>query len=240
MLSIIIPTLNEEDFLPRLLKSIQKQDFKDEEVIVADAGSTDKTREIAQQFGARVIKGGLPATGRNRGARAARGELLLFLDADVILPDDFLEKMLEEFEKRKLDVASILVDPQTNKNTIKWFFEYFYNFPVKKLEKFLPYGMIAFLVKKSLHQKIKGFDEKIKLGEDVDYTRRAAKAGRFGVLKNVKISFCLRRFYHEGWLKAILKYAVLAQLHYQFLGPIKSDIFKYKFGHYKRGKRRQK
>ena len=113
MISIITPTLNEEEFLPKLLKSIKKQKFKDYEIIVADAGSVDKTRKIAKKLGSGVVKGGLPAVGRNEGAKAAKGELLLFLDADVILPEKFLEKAIREFEKRNLDVASIQLDPQT-------------------------------------------------------------------------------------------------------------------------------
>lgn len=232
MISIIIPTLNEEEFLPKLLRSIKKQKFKDYEIIVADAGSADKTREIVQRFGAQVVEGGLPAKGRNEGAKVAKGDLFLFLDADVVLPKKFLEKAIREFDKRNLDVASIQLDPQTSKKIIKFFFERFYNYPVKKLERFVPYGAMGYLIKKELHQKIKGFDEKIKLAEDHDYVRRAAKLGKFGVLKDVKISISLRRFYKDGWLKVILKY-VSADLHYRFLGPIKSDIFDYKFGHYK-------
>jgi len=232
MISIITPTLNEEEFLPKLLRSIKKQKFKDYEIIVADDGSVDKTREIAQKFGAKVVKGGLPAVGRNEGTKVAKGDLLLFLDADVILPKKFLERAIREFNRRNLEVASVQLDPQTSRKMIKFLFERFYNYPVKKLERFLPYGAMGYLIKKELHQKIKGFDEKIKLCEDHDYVRRAAKLGKFGVLKGVKISISLRRFYKDGWLKVLLKY-MSAELHYHFLGPIKSDIFHYKFGHYK-------
>jgi len=232
MLSIIIPTLNEEDLFPKLLRSIKRQRFSDSEIIIADADSTDGTKEIAKKFGAKLVKGGLPAAGRNQGARVARGDLLLFLDADVILPKKFLEKAIREVKKRNLDVASVQLDPQTSRKMIKFLFDRFYNYPVKKLERFLPYGAMGYLIKKDLHFKIKGFDEKIKLCEDHDYVRRAAKLGKFGVLKGVKISISLRRFYKDGWLKVILKYTS-AELHYHFLGPIKSDIFHYKFGHYK-------
>ncbi|MEN6592532.1 MAG: glycosyltransferase family A protein, partial [Methanobacterium sp.] len=57
-ISIIIPTYNEEEYLPYLLESIKRQDFTDYEVIVADAHSTDKTREIAKSFGAKIVDGG--------------------------------------------------------------------------------------------------------------------------------------------------------------------------------------
>lgn len=55
MLSIIIPTLNEEKYLPRLLDSIYKQDFKNYEIIVSDAGSSDKTFEVAKRYGTKFI-----------------------------------------------------------------------------------------------------------------------------------------------------------------------------------------
>ena len=67
--SIIIPTYNEEEYLPVLLDSIKEQDFDDYEIIVADANSTDKTVEIAKDYGCIVVEGGLPAVGRNNGAK---------------------------------------------------------------------------------------------------------------------------------------------------------------------------
>ena len=74
ILSIIIPTYNEEEYLPVLLDSIKSQSFDDYEIIVADANSTDKTREIAESYGCIVVAGGLPAVGRNNGAKIAKGE----------------------------------------------------------------------------------------------------------------------------------------------------------------------
>ena len=111
MLSIVIPTLNEENYLPRLLNCLKKQKFKDYEIIVADADSKDKTREIAKSFGAKVVKGGEIPYARNQAIKFAHGELILSLDADLILPDDFLENALKEFEKRNLDVATFCLSP---------------------------------------------------------------------------------------------------------------------------------
>ena len=64
-LSIIIPTYNEEEYLPNLLKSIESQKFKDYEVIVADANSCDNTVKIAKNYGCTVVQGGMPGVGRN-------------------------------------------------------------------------------------------------------------------------------------------------------------------------------
>ena len=82
MLTIVIPTKNEEAYLPRLPESIQGQTLKPSEIIVADAHSTDRTREIAIAYGAKVVDGGMISFGRNAGAREVHTAFILFLDAD--------------------------------------------------------------------------------------------------------------------------------------------------------------
>lgn len=89
MLSIVIPTLNEEWYLGRLLDSIEEQDYEDYEIIVADSESEDDTVEKARSHGCRIVnvdKRG-PGHGRNKGAEKAKGDKILFLDADVELRD---------------------------------------------------------------------------------------------------------------------------------------------------------
>lgn len=231
MLSIIIPTLNEENYLPFLLESIKKQKIQDYEIIVADNNSKDRTVEIARVFGCKVVPGGLPAKGRNEGAKVAQGDLLLFLDADVVLPDGSLEKLLKEFQERKLSVASCLVGPREKSFILKIIYHLIYNLTVSAIEKFRPCALSFILIKRTLHEKIGGFDEKIKFGEDVDYVRRASKFGAFAYLKSNKILVSGRRFYQDGWLVTCLRY-IFSGLYLIFFGPIKSDILKYKFGHY--------
>jgi len=237
MLSIIIPTLNEEKHLPLLLNSVRCQKVKEDfEIIVADAGSADKTVEIAKSFGCKVVKGGLPAKGRNEGAKAAQGEILLFLDADLKLPNNFLEKSLKEFKDRKLDIASYCLEPQTNKKIIKTGFALLYNRPVTFSQKILAHGAMGILVKKEIFKKVKGFDEDIKLAEDHYFVRQASRIGKFGIIKSTRICVLLRRFEADGYLKTSLKY-LLCQL-YMFSGKgIKSDVFKYKFDHYSQKKK---
>jgi len=229
MLSIIIPTLNEEKYLPRLLKSIKQQDFLDCEIIVADAGSQDKTVEIAKNFGCKIVKGGLPAHGRNQGAKTAQGNIFLFLDADLILPENFLIDLLGEFRQRKLSAASTLLAPQ-GKQIDKVFFG-IYNFWAKISQRFLQHGGQVILVKSKIHEKINGFDEEIKLGEDHVYLREAVRFGKFGFLSSTFAFSSSRRFEKDGRFKTYLKY-VLGGVYMLFLGPIKSDIFKYRFDHY--------
>jgi len=233
MLSIIIPTLNEENYLPRLLECLRKQregggDF---EVIAADAGSQDRTREIAEAFGCRVVKGGLPAKGRNEGAKTAKGDLLLFLDADVILPEDFLYLAIKEFKKRNLDIAAFSLIPLSKKKSHKFLFNFFYNYPLKVLEDKWSHGAMGILAKKWIHQKIGGFDEGIKIAEDHHYVQRASRIGKFGMIKSSKIFISLRRIRKEGWVRVGLKYS-FTEIYMKFKGPVRKEFFQYKFNHY--------
>ena len=143
MLSIIIPTLNEEEYLPRLLDSIKKQRFTDYEIIISDAGSSDKTLPIAQMHGCRIAEGGLPAKGRNNGAKIAKGDILFFLDADTILPDDFLHESMLEFNGRGIDMASFCLDPYPKSKISSLLMNVFYNRMIIALEKILPHSAVG-------------------------------------------------------------------------------------------------
>ena len=185
ILSIIIPTYNEEEYLPKLLDSIKSQSFDDYEIIVADANSTDKTREIAESYGCIVVDGGLPGVGRNNGARVAKGEYLLFLDSDLVLTEDYLRNVIYEFRMEQLGIAITQMLPLSDKATDKLFHD-FANYFMIGVEKIKPhgagcYGMIA---KRSLHEECGGFDESLTFGEDTDYIERLAEKERMRVIRN--------------------------------------------------------
>lgn len=231
MLTIIIPTLNEEEHLPLLLDSVKRQNLDRYELIVADAGSKDRTLEIARRYDCHIVPGGLPARGRNEGAKAALGDLLLFLDADIVLRDGFLKVVLGEFESKRIDAGSFCLEPQTGGILTKFLINLFYNWPIQFCEPFLPHGAQAILVRRAIHERLGGFDEEIKLAEDHDYMRRAKDIGKFGILRSGRVLISIRRFETDGWLKTYLKY-VMAELYMVMFGAVKSDIFKYRFGHY--------
>ena len=205
--SIIIPTYNEEEYLPVLLESIKKQKFDDYEIIVADANSTDKTREIAESYGCVVVDGGMPAVGRNNGAKVAKGEYLLFLDSDLELTDDYLRKVLYEFKMERLGIAITQMLPMSNKVDDKLFHD-FANYFMIGVEKIKPHGAGCYgiIAKKELHDKCGGFDEKLTFGEDTDYIERLAKEERFRVLRNAKIGVSTRRLEEEGLETLIRQY----------------------------------
>lgn len=230
MLSIIIPTFNEELFLPHLLRSLKEQTFNNFEIIVADNNSTDATRLIALRAGAKVVDGGLPASGRNNGAKVAQGEWLLFLDADVILSPNFLKRAIREIKESDLSAASCLIYPLSDRRIDK-FLHNIVNFYLQATKKFFPHAPgFCIFVKKKVHQSIGGFDEKIKLAEDHDYIGRINKKEKFDFLQSVQVPVSVRRLDKDGRLNVSMKY-LATEAHLIFLGPIYSDIFNYRFGY---------
>lgn len=202
MLSIIIPTRNEENYLPLLLESIKSQNFSDLEIIVADANSTDKTKEIAKSYGCKIVEGGMPAKGRNNGAKYSKGELLIFIDSDAILPRGYLKKAVEEFYDRKFDVAGTLQLPiPTNKKFKDLKYKLLYGFMnqwMLFMQKIKPYMQVCMFSKREIHEKIGGFNEKIIYAEDSEYAKRAGKIGKFGILTSEKVLTSPRKFENEG------------------------------------------
>jgi glycosyltransferase involved in cell wall biosynthesis len=113
-LTIVIPAKNEVKMLPKLLASLCRQDYPgmaETRILVADAGSTDGTVEVALTFRDRlaveIIPGGLPSVGRNAGARLATTRFVLFLDADVELPEPtLLRRALWTMRRRSLHLVT--------------------------------------------------------------------------------------------------------------------------------------
>jgi len=229
-LSIIIPALNEEVLLSTLLSTIQQQTISPE-IIVADAHSIDATREVAQRFGARVVEGGLPAVGRNAGAELATGEWILFLDADVVLPDSFfLERMLNELARTKWDCVTADIVPMSERRYDRFSF-WVYNRYVRLWGARRAHAPGFFiLVRRSFHKKIGCFNESVVFCEDHEYAQRAAKAGRFGFLNSVKVQTSVRRFDKDGRFTIAWKF-LAAELHLLIKGPIYDDKFHYRFGY---------
>jgi len=230
LVSIIIPTYNEEKNLPVILEALKAQAFRDFEVVVADAKSTDRTREIAEEFGARVVDGGNPSEGRNRGAAAAGADILFFLDADVKPHADFLERAVREFEHRDLGVASAEFLPMSDllRDKILHKIVWYYFLTVQRWFPHTPGFCI--ITTKPVFDGVGGFDESIKLAEDHVYAKAAAQNSKHGYLRNVKIPVSVRRMAKDGRFGNAVTY-LRAEWHLIFRGPIKDDKFKYEFGH---------
>lgn len=117
---IIIPTLDEEEHIGELIDSIQRNQYRNKEIIVVDDGSTDRTLEIARAKGATVIinspghRG--PAYGWNRAARLTDADVVCILGADFLIEDaDFFEKCLSAFDE---DTAAVYTAYRTLQDTL--------------------------------------------------------------------------------------------------------------------------
>jgi len=225
-LSVVIISLNEEENLAKLLPSIKKQDYKNYELILSDAGSTDNTRKIARKFGCKIVKGGLPSVGRNNGAKIARGKFILFFDSDVILSQGFLKSVIKQIKENNLDMATVSLSPLT-KNKFEVLFHDIYNLWQRIMQKIDPHAVgTCILIKKELFRKIKGFDERIKLAEDHALARKAFKNGAKFKVFDDKILVSTRRLRNDGKIAIAVKF-FLAVLHRIFIGEIRHDGFKY-------------
>lgn len=196
--TVVVPALNEAELLPVLLQGLAAQTRPPDQVIVADAGSTDGTPDLARDAGAAVVPGGMPPVGRNAGAAIATTDLLLFLDADVTPGPDFVERLLSEFSERRLEVATAPLVPVDDSPGLRFAYVLTGGY-LHAIAPVSPHAVGAcIVVTRALHEKIGGFDESLALGEDHDYARRAARAGRYGVLRRVRVPVSMRRLRKEG------------------------------------------
>lgn len=234
--SVIIPTLNEEKFVVRLLTDLTQQKNKDFEVIVVDGKSKDKTVSIVRSYQEKlplmliVTEKGVSRQ-RNRGARAAQGQFLVFLDADVQIPKNFLTQLRRKIGTFGGDVFTTYIKPDSRLMADRVIAQYI-NWGVALsilLEKPMV-GGYNFIVSKPAFDSVGGFDEKIVHSEDVELSLRLNRKNfPATIFKTPILTFSLRRYREEGRLAVIRKLA-RAGIHYFTVGPITENIFSYPMG----------
>lgn len=183
--SIVIPAFNEEKYLPKLLTSLSKQDYTGKmEVIVVDGNSADKTLQVAKDFEGKIpqftvlaLKKRGISYQRNAGAQQAKYKYLLFLDADIILPQHFLTSLLKKAKLNEQFVATANVWVAERDFLSYLFFVIMYPlfYVLARKEKILA-GFLTLTTKEN-HQKIGGYNEQLPFTEDVDYGWRSITAG---------------------------------------------------------------
>jgi glycosyltransferase involved in cell wall biosynthesis len=234
LISIVISAYNEEKYIAKLLESIKIQNYKNFEVIVVDDNSEDETINVAKKFETDIplkvvikkIRG--VAGSRNYGADLSRGELILFLDADVILTEKFLEKNIQAFKKLKLSSAFVDFKPISHYK-IDLIIAWVYRLWLKLVQYFNPRGPgFCLLIHRDLHKKMH-FDETVIMAEDFDYVRRGAMLGKFRILTGYPVLVSWRRFEKERRVILVLKY-LFFELHRIFFGEIRKKIIPYDFG----------
>lgn len=235
--SIIIPTFNEERYLPRLLNDLKNQKEKIFEVIIVDGSSFDKTRNIVNQFNQDLtikffqVRKRNVSYQRNFGASKAQGQYLIFLDADCEVNSLFIKNLKNIIEKRKGLFFIPFILPDREHSEYKIIFN-FVNILIEFSQNFnKPFSAGgSMVIDKHFFKQLGGFDEKLFMCEDHDLVQRAWRWGvRVKFLPNIKVRFSLRRLKKEGHLKLFYKY-LIASAHYLFVGKVKNKIFDYDMG----------
>jgi glycosyltransferase involved in cell wall biosynthesis len=224
-LSIIIPCKNEEKYISTLLSSLLEQELPFEtEVIISDAFSTDNTIQNVLRYSDRltikIINGGLPSVGRNNGAMAATGDILLFIDADSYLKNT---KMISN-SILKIENGNNLVGAFLNiENNFFVKVLYFFSNIVMMLSKYDKPFVVGsfFMIKRDEFFKHGGFD--VELMHCEDYFLSSMVDVKAFSLVNDYVYTDDRRFKKMGRFK-IIKYFILNILNRNNKNYFKKDI----------------
>lgn len=215
----MIPAKNEETLLPRLLASLRVQDYPlmpETKILLADAGSTDGTVEIAFRFrpdlDIEIIKGGLPSIGRNNGARHSQSRYLLFIDADIeIAETTLLRRAVDRMNREGLHCVTTDILCRDGKFLDRLLFAM--NNAAQRLSRFhKPFATGMFMmVQKARFESIGGFDEKALYAEDYQFTQQIERK-RFRVIRGGVYS-TNRRFVKMGHGKIVRSFLATAVHH---------------------------
>ena len=227
-ISIIIPTLNEEKFLPSLLSDLSHQTHTDYELIVVDGHSEDKTKAKTLLFSGLIpslIFIDSPRRNvsyqRNLGAQNAKGKYFLFVDADTRLPKYYLSGLIYRIMSQPTDVFTCWAAPESGSATDKTISNII-NMSVETAFLLDSPAAIGAMIgcRHDVFMKIKGFDPKVPFAEDAEFVKRAYKKGfTFRIYRDPKFVMSLRRFKKTGTIRSFQKYA---RLHLKRL--IEADI----------------
>lgn len=214
-ISIIIPALNEEKLIERLLKQFTaeiKSSFNIE-LIVSDGGSNDSTIEIAKKYADRIIEHKEKfsqniSQGRNAGAKNSQRDVLIFLNADTYIKDIdlFFSEILKEFDNS--DTAAIAcrieVFPEEINLSDK-VFHGFYNYYVAVLNKlFIGMGRgECHIIRRESFKSSGGYDESLAAGEDFDLYSRLRKSGKIKFRRDLLVYESPRRYRKFGYINVI-------------------------------------
>jgi glycosyltransferase involved in cell wall biosynthesis len=219
--SVVIPALNEEKFLPRLLRSLAAQTRRDFDVVVVDGSSQDRTVDVARSFGPQLPglnvivspKRGV-ALQRNLGARASRqdhsgpaaaGEWLVFLDADSQVQPYFMERIEAFVAEAQPRLFTSWFRPDSDRASDA-LFALLANMMVEGsivAHRSLAPGPLT-VVRRDAFELVNGYDETITFGEDYDLSERLTARGvEMQILRETLYVLSLRRVRKDGKLRTV-------------------------------------
>ncbi|HEY7495992.1 MAG TPA: TIGR04283 family arsenosugar biosynthesis glycosyltransferase [Candidatus Tectomicrobia bacterium] len=213
-ISVVVPTLNEQEHLPATLARVALA--AGDELIVVDGGSLDNTVAIAQQFTPCVL---LSPPGRarqmNHGARQARGDVLLFLHADTLLPPQGLEAVRTVMQAPHLvgGAFRLAFTPSTPAlRIIAW------GANVRTRLGKLPYGDQALFVRRSLFEALGGYAN-VPFMEDVQLVQTLRQRGALAIVPQ-PVHTSGRRWLHDGVVYTTVRNNVLMALYFCGVPPV--------------------
>jgi len=227
-LSVIVPALNEGRYIASTLQSLAEQTYKDFELIVKDGLSIDNTVDIAKEYADLVISKRDTSIGdaRNQGAHYAKGDVLVFVDADTSLDKNALELIAEGFTRYDLVLLlpkygpkeeDIRFLPPTKRQASKFLIE-FENYWRNYVDKFC--GGLFMPVDSSTFKRIGGFDRRLRCSEDIELSYRLRKIGKVLNDYRVKAYFSIRRFILSGYIETLKNYGLnTLRMHLKLLQP---------------------
>ncbi|MEM3839358.1 MAG: glycosyltransferase [Candidatus Micrarchaeaceae archaeon] len=228
-ITVIIPTLNEARYIGRTLESIKRQRFSDIEVIIADSMSTDGTVEAARRAYSKVRicecrkKG--PTAALNKAAKAAKGDLLLFIDADTSVSKGMLFAYDKAFRENGFVAATGPIKPLERTSWgISIGFRIVSVYIIKALMLLGRPSIIGsnFVATREAYAKVNGMDESLATYYDWDLAHRLGRIGKVGYVPEAVAYTSVRRVKKWGALKYFLWHTSNAML-YQFAHKVRTD-----------------
>ena len=214
MISIIIPTLNEEKLIRETLSRLKSSMTLPHEIIISDGKSTDTTVEIARRLADNVVVySGTPrqtiAQGRNAGARVATGDFLVFLDADCRIenPDKLFTLALESFKNDPRLVGQsawikVFPENETFGDNVVWTFMNYSNVLLNLVGIGGAPGEFQ-MIRKEAFERVSGYNEQLIATEDYDMFNRLSKIGRVRLNTALVVFHSGRHGHVLGWPKLL-------------------------------------
>ncbi|MDE1874273.1 MAG: glycosyltransferase [Candidatus Micrarchaeota archaeon] len=220
-ISVIVPAYREEKYIHNVLDGLRAQTFKGFETIIAMRPGGDRTGEIARSYGCRVLlvkKAGI-GVARNRGAAAARGGILVFLDADTRPSPNLLRAYYDAFARRKIIAATGPIEPlERSSKRVRMGFKFV---SVVFVKASIAVGRpsivgLNFAVRKNAFKRVGGFDEKYATYEDWDLSLRLRREGQIAYLDDALAYTSSRRIRAWG-VSGFFRYHVGNMARYHLL-----------------------
>ena len=196
--TVVVPTLNEESVLAATLERARQPSV--EEIIVVDAGSTDATAAVAARYADLVLAAPRGrAAQMNAGAARARGDILLFLHADTLVPQGFAEAVIAACSDRTVIGGRFDVNLEPSSPLIRLTSELINR--RSRLTR-ISTGDQAIFIRRDVFEQLGGYAD-IPLMEDIDLSRRMRRAGQIACLRQ-RVTTSARRWQKEGVVRTIL------------------------------------